>query len=63
MSLDIIEKLTAAACHGDEAAAAVEILTVCPQVFREVCDALREQCDLDFRRTGIGVVCLEVSDY
>ena len=60
MSLDIIEKLAATAGHGDQAAAAVEILAMCPQVISEVSDPLREQGDLDFRRSGVGIVCLEV---
>ena len=63
VSLDIVEKLAPAAGHGDEAAAAVEILAVGPQVIGEVIDPLRQQGNLDFRRPGVGVVILEVGYY
>ena len=62
MPLDIIEKLAPATGHGDQAAATVKVLAVGPQVVSEVGDALREQGDLDFRRTGVGFVTLEVCD-
>lgn len=63
MPFDIIEKLAPTAGHSDQATAAVKILTVCPQVICQVGDALRKQCDLDFRRTGVGIVTLEVGNY
>lgn len=63
MSLDIVEKFAPAAGHGDQATAAVKVLAVGPQVLGQVGDALRQQGDLDFRRTCIGFVTLEVCDY
>ena len=62
MSLDIVEKLAPAAGHGDQSTTAVKILAMRPQVVGKVIDPLREQGNLDFRRTGVGVVRLEVSD-
>ncbi len=63
MSLDIVEKLTPAAGHGDQATAAMKVLAMSTQVICEVCDALRQQGDLDFRGTCIGFVHLEIGDY
>ena len=63
MPFDIVEKLAPAAGHSDQATAAVKIFAVGPQVISEVGNALREQGDLDFRGTGVGIVGLEVRDY
>jgi len=59
---DIIEKFPTTAGHGDQAAAAMEILAVCPQVLGQVGDALREQGNLDFRRACVRVVNFEIRD-
>ena len=62
-TLDVVEKFAPAAGHGDQAATAVEILAVGPQVFGEVRNALREQGDLHFGRPGIRFMRPEVADY
>ena len=61
-ALQIVEELAATAGHGEKAAAAVEILAVIAQMFREVGDALGEQRDLDLGGAGILLVGPELGD-
>jgi hypothetical protein len=60
--LEIIEKLTTAARHLEQATAGVEILAVGAEMLGQVIDPGREECDLNFGRTGVGVVGFELCD-
>ena len=60
--LEIIQKLTTAAGHLEQATAGVEILAVSAEMLGQVIDPGGEQRDLNFGRTGIGVVGFEFSD-
>src|SRR5262245_58698752 len=52
-TLDVIEKAAAGLNHLEQAAAGMVILAVALEVLGEVGDALGEDCNLHFRRTGI----------
>lgn len=54
--LEIVQKAAAAADQFQKAAAAVMVLRVRLEVLRQVGDAVREECDLHFWRSGIDVV-------
>jgi hypothetical protein len=54
--LQVVEKTAAASDQFQEAAAAVMILRVRLEVLRQVGDAVREECDLHFWRSGIDVM-------
>ena len=60
--LEIIEELTTTARHLEQATARMEVFAVGAEVLGQVIDPGGEQCDLDFGRTGIGVVGFELSD-
>src|ERR1035438_4849426 len=60
--LEVVEQAAALADHDHEAAAAVVVLGVGLEVLGEVVDALREDRDLDLRRTGVRLVLLVVVD-
>lgn len=60
--LEIIEELTTTARHLEQATARMEILAVGAEMLGQMIDPGGEQCDLDFGRTGIGVVGFELSD-
>lgn len=61
--LDVIEQLPAAIGQGNQAAAAMEILAMGPQMIREMGDSLSEQRDLDFRGARVVVAGFEISNY
>ena len=54
--LQVVEKPAAAADHLQQTAAAVMILRVGLEVLGKVGDAVREECDLHFWRSGIDVM-------
>src|SRR5665213_1466696 len=53
LGLDVIEQAAALGHHLDHAAAGMIVLGVRLEVFGEIGDALGQDRDLDFRRTGI----------
>lgn len=61
-ALEIVEELTAASGHSDEAAARVEVLAVVAKVLGEVLNAGCEKRDLHFARAGVLLVGTEFLD-
>src|SRR4051812_7063051 len=61
-ALEIVQQPPALADELEEPAAGVVVLRVRLEVFGEVIDPLAEKSDLNFRRSGIAVVCLVRSD-
>jgi len=59
---EVVEQLSAAAGHLQEAPAGVEILPVGAKVLGEVVDPGREKRDLNFTRSGVFVVGLVLCD-
>ena len=62
-TLEIVEQATALRDHLEEPPARVVVLLVSFEVLGEFVDALREQCDLHLRRTGVALVRLVLADY
>jgi hypothetical protein len=56
------EKLSSCSNHLQEPATGVEVLGVDLKVLRKITNALREHCDLDFRRPRIRSVSAEIFD-
>ena len=54
LALQVVEQAAALTDHDQETTTAVEVLLVGLEVFGQVADTLRQDGDLDFRRTGIG---------
>ncbi len=61
-ALDVVKELATTAGHLEEAAAAVEILTMRAQVLGQVIDASREQRDLDVAGAGVFLVSFILAD-
>jgi len=61
-ALEIVEELTTASGHSDEAAAGVEVLAVVAKVLGEVLNAGCEKRDLHFARAGVLLVGTEFLD-
>ena len=61
--LEVVQQLSAAACHGDQAAAGMEVLLIGRQVRGQVGYARAQYCNLDFARTGVLVVQAVFVDY
>jgi hypothetical protein len=62
MLLQVIEELATAGGHLQEAAAAVEVFTMRPEMLGQVIDASGKERDLDFGRTGILLVSFVFCD-
>lgn len=58
----IVEQAAALANQHQQAAARVEVLRVDLEVLGQLLDALGEQCDLHFGRTGVAIARLELLD-
>ena len=58
LALQVVEQAAALTDHDQETTTAVEVLLVGLEVFGQVADALRQDRDLDFRRTGIALAGL-----
>jgi hypothetical protein len=56
VALDVVEQLTTAGGHLEEAAAAVEVLAVGAEMLGQVIDASGQQGDLDLGGTGVFIV-------
>src|SRR6185436_5010470 len=59
---EVVEQPAPPAHEHQQTPARVMVLAVDLQVLREVVDAIREQCDLHLRRSGVGVVPAVLGD-
>ena len=62
-AFEIVEELSAAACHGDEPAARMEVLFICGKVVGEVRNARRKYGHLNFAGTRVAFRDGEFLDY
>ena len=62
-ALKIIEQFSPSRDHLKQAATRIVVLLMYLEVLRELVNALRQQSDLDVRRTRIGVVLLVIGNY
>src|SRR4051794_30191477 len=62
LALQVVEQAAALTDHDQETTTAVEVLLVGLEVFGQVADALGQDGDLDFRRTGIALTGLVFLD-
>ena len=62
LALEVIEQATALADQHQQATARVVVLRVGLEMFGEVVDAFAENGDLDFGRSGVGLVCFVAAD-
>jgi hypothetical protein len=60
--LQVIEQLTTTARHLEQTTARMEVFAVGAEMLGQVIDPGGEECDLNFGRTGIGVVGFELCD-
>ncbi len=59
---EVVEEGSSFSDHEEESPSGVEIFFMDFEVFCEVLDSVGEECDLDFWRSGIGILLLKTCD-